>query len=86
MSESTNIRYFGIPVLQSLAGSKKNILELIFEEEIPALNGNIIDKVELHMDRASNHMSKSTTAYLAKKESETGINIPFCEIPVKFTW
>ena len=36
------------------------------------------------MDKASSHMSQSTTAYLAKKESETGIKyIPFDGIPVK---
>ena len=36
------------------------------------------------MDKASSHTSKSTTTYLAKKESETEIKcIPFGEIPVK---
>ena len=36
------------------------------------------------MYKASSHQSKSTTVYLAKKESETGIKcIPFDEIPVK---
>ena len=56
----------------------------MFEDEIPALYGKDIDKVELHTHRASSHTSKSTTACLAKKESETGINcIPFAEIPVK---
>ncbi|GFU83097.1 hypothetical protein TNCV_65671 [Trichonephila clavipes] len=39
------------------------------------------DKVELHMDIASSHTSKSNAAYLAKKESEAGIKcIPFDEI------
>ncbi|GFW37488.1 uncharacterized protein TNCV_860951 [Trichonephila clavipes] len=43
-----------------------------------------IDKVELHMHKTFSHMSKSTTAYLAKKESETGIKcIPFDEVRVK---
>ena len=63
---------------------QQNILELLFEEEIPALYGKDIDKVKLHMDKASCHTSTSTTAYLAKKESETGIKcIPLDEIPVK---
>ncbi|GFU39719.1 hypothetical protein TNCV_1949261 [Trichonephila clavipes] len=31
-----------------------------------------IDKVELHMGKASNYTSKSTATYLAKKESEAG--------------
>ncbi|GFS52829.1 hypothetical protein TNCV_3122281 [Trichonephila clavipes] len=49
-----------------------------------ALYGKDIDKVKLHMDKAPSNMSKSTAAYLAKKESETGIKcVPFDEIPVK---
>ena len=36
------------------------------------------------MDKASNHKSKSTVAYLAKKESEIGIKcIPLNDICVK---
>ncbi|PRD20506.1 UNVERIFIED_CONTAM: hypothetical protein NCL1_54413 [Trichonephila clavipes] len=63
-----------------------NILESIFEE-IPTLYGKDIDKVELHMDKASSHTSKSTAAYLAKKESETEIkHILFDEIRVKSTY
>ncbi|GFV17723.1 hypothetical protein TNCV_4407571 [Trichonephila clavipes] len=55
--------------------------EPIFKEEIPALYGQDMGKVELHGDKASSHMSKS---YLAKKDSETGIKcIKFDEIPVK---
>ncbi|GFU42400.1 hypothetical protein TNCV_4555391 [Trichonephila clavipes] len=50
-----------------------NILKLIFDEEIPVLCEKNIDKVDLHMDKASNHMSKLTAAYLAMKESEAGI-------------
>ncbi|GFX34187.1 uncharacterized protein TNCV_2893941 [Trichonephila clavipes] len=64
----------------------QNILESIFEE-IPTLYGKDIDKVELHMDKASSHTSKSTAAYLAKKESETEIkHILFDEIRVKSTY
>ncbi|GFW88168.1 uncharacterized protein TNCV_3500571 [Trichonephila clavipes] len=63
---------------------QQNILEPIFEEEIPTLYGKDIDKVELHMDKASSHTSKSNADYLTKKESETIINcIPFDEIRVK---
>ena len=63
---------------------KNNILKPLFEEEIPALYGKDIDKVELCRDKASSHTSKSTTAYLVKKESKTGIKcIPLNEIPVK---
>ncbi|GFS52094.1 hypothetical protein TNCV_1105051 [Trichonephila clavipes] len=50
----------------------QNILEPIFEEEIPTSYGKGIDKVELHTDKASGQTSKSTAAYLAEKESETG--------------
>ncbi|GFU01904.1 uncharacterized protein TNCV_1523991 [Trichonephila clavipes] len=43
-----------------------------------------IEKVELHMDKASGHTTKSIAAYFAKKESETGIKcIPFDETHVK---
>ncbi|GFU65219.1 hypothetical protein TNCV_2134241 [Trichonephila clavipes] len=43
-----------------------------------------IDKFELHMDKKSLVTSKSTAAFLAKKESETGIKlIPFHETPAK---
>ncbi|GFW95429.1 uncharacterized protein TNCV_1721311 [Trichonephila clavipes] len=68
--------------MQVLSGKKEqNILKPSFEEEIHTLNGKDIDKVELHMDKTSSHTSKSTAAYLAKKESETGINyIPFDDI------
>ncbi|GFS47152.1 hypothetical protein TNCV_2053281 [Trichonephila clavipes] len=52
-----------------------NILEPIFEAEIPALYGKVIDKFELLMDKDSNHTFKSPVAYLAKKESETGIKL-----------
>ncbi|GFV59020.1 uncharacterized protein TNCV_1814091 [Trichonephila clavipes] len=63
---------------------QQNILESIFKEEIPTLYGKHIDKVELHMNKASSHTSKSTAAYLPKTESETGIKcIPFDEIGVK---
>ncbi|GFV99550.1 uncharacterized protein TNCV_5079141 [Trichonephila clavipes] len=55
-----------------------------FEKEIPSLYGKDFDKVQLHMDRASSHTSKSTATYLAKKESETGMKyIPFDEIHIK---
>ncbi|GFS65560.1 uncharacterized protein TNCV_2469421 [Trichonephila clavipes] len=64
--------------------SQQNILEPIFEEETPALYSKGIIKVELHMDKATSHMSHSTAAYLAKKESKTGIKyIPLDERPVK---
>ncbi|GFY23754.1 hypothetical protein TNCV_1630361 [Trichonephila clavipes] len=42
----------------------KNILEPIFEEEIPTSYGKDLGEVELHMDKASSHTSKSTAAYL----------------------
>ncbi|GFY01293.1 uncharacterized protein TNCV_5077601 [Trichonephila clavipes] len=64
---------------------QQNILEPIFEEEIPTLYGKDIGKVEFHMNKGSNHTSKSTAAYSGKKESETGIKcIPFDEIPLRF--
>ncbi|GFX29061.1 uncharacterized protein TNCV_3031031 [Trichonephila clavipes] len=64
---------------------KKNILEPFFEEEIPALYGNDIDKFELHMDKASSHTSKSTAACLAKKKNRNRnkIYILVYEIRVK---
>ncbi|GFX74248.1 hypothetical protein TNCV_838021, partial [Trichonephila clavipes] len=62
----------------------RKILESIFEEEIPALYGKDIDTFELYVDKASSHTSKSTFAYLSKKESETRIKCsPLDDIPVK---
>ncbi|GFT62392.1 hypothetical protein TNCV_4717601 [Trichonephila clavipes] len=49
---------------------EQNISESIFEEEIPALYGKDIGKVDLYMDKASNHTSKSTAAYLAKNQKQ----------------
>ncbi|GFW70640.1 hypothetical protein TNCV_1624721 [Trichonephila clavipes] len=55
--------------------TNQNILEPIFDET-PTSHGKGIDKVELHVDKASSHTSKSSDTYLAKKE--TGIKcIPF---------
>ncbi|GFU67274.1 transposase [Trichonephila clavipes] len=63
---------------------QQNILEPFFAEEIPTLYLEDIDKFELRMDKASSHMSNSTAAYLAKKESETRIMcIPFDKMRVK---
>ncbi|GFT87102.1 transposable element Tcb1 transposase [Trichonephila clavipes] len=50
--------------------AKQNILEPIFEAEIPTLYGKNIDKVELHNDKASSPTSKLTAAYLAKKNQK----------------
>ncbi|GFT97619.1 RNase H domain-containing protein [Trichonephila clavipes] len=63
---------------------QQNILKPIFDKEIPTLHRKDIDKVELHIDKASSNTSKSTTAKIAKKHSETGIKCTsFDEIPVK---
>ncbi|GFV54757.1 uncharacterized protein TNCV_3844761 [Trichonephila clavipes] len=63
---------------------QKKILEPIFEEEIQTLYGKDIYKVGFHVDKVPSHTSKSTAAYLTKKESETGLKcIPFDEIRVK---
>ncbi|GFU44161.1 phosphatase and actin regulator 2 [Trichonephila clavipes] len=50
--------------------TEQNILVPIFEEEIPTLFGKDIDKIELHMDKASSHKFKSTAAYFAKKNQK----------------
>ncbi|GFV13425.1 hypothetical protein TNCV_4277061 [Trichonephila clavipes] len=74
---------FSIKLLFILLISLLNILEPIFDEEIPVLYGKDIDKVHFHKEKASNHMSKTIVAYLAKKELETGIKcIPPDEMPV----
>ncbi|GBL78197.1 hypothetical protein AVEN_42767-1 [Araneus ventricosus] len=42
-------------------------------------------KVKLHQDNATSHTSKSTTAFLEKMKTDTGIvYIPFQHIPAKF--
>ncbi len=45
----------------------QNILEIIFEEEIPAFYGKDIYKVKIHTDKAYSHTCKLTAANLAKK-------------------
>lgn len=54
---------------------QQNILKLVFEEEILALKEKDIDKVELHIIKASSYKYKSSaiSIYLAKKVSETAI-------------
>ncbi|GFY20249.1 retrovirus-related Pol polyprotein from transposon 412 [Trichonephila clavipes] len=48
--------------------------------------GKNIDKIEIHVDKTSSNTPKSTTTYLAKKESKTGIKcIPFDDIPAAST-
>ncbi|GFU86669.1 hypothetical protein TNCV_2880891 [Trichonephila clavipes] len=49
---------------------QQNMSEPIFEEEIPTSYGKDIDKVDLHIDKASSHMFGSTATCLAKKEQE----------------
>ncbi|GFV56265.1 hypothetical protein TNCV_106211 [Trichonephila clavipes] len=54
---------------------KQSIIKPIFVEEILILYDKDIDKVELPMDKASSHTSKSTAAYLAKKDSEDEMHV-----------
>ncbi|GFX28546.1 transposase [Trichonephila clavipes] len=64
--------------------NQQNILEPIFEEEIPDVYGKDIDKVEIHKDKVSSNTFNSNATYLAKRESEIGIKcIPSDEILVK---
>ncbi|GFW94788.1 hypothetical protein TNCV_4248281 [Trichonephila clavipes] len=59
---------------------QQNTLEPIFEEETSAFYRKSIDKVELHMDKNSNHIN----CHFAKKESKTEIkSILLEEIPLK---
>ncbi|GBM86860.1 hypothetical protein AVEN_223908-1 [Araneus ventricosus] len=54
----------------------------MFTEEIPFLYPNDFQRVKFHQDKATNHTSKSTTAFLEKKRTDTGIAfIPFQHIP-----
>ncbi|GFW72300.1 hypothetical protein TNCV_703371 [Trichonephila clavipes] len=57
-----------IMMVQWIKINRLNILEPIFEEEIPTLYGKDIDKVEFHMDKASSQTYKSNADYLEKKE------------------
>ena len=63
---------------------QQRILTPIFEEEIPELYGNSVNKVYFHQDKASSHTSISTVNYMNYLSGKTGINvIPFNHIPVK---
>ena len=51
----------------------ENVLTPIINEELPNLYPGELNKVFLHHDKASSHVSKMTTAYLSSMEEETGI-------------
>lgn len=61
-----------------------NIMEPLYNDEIPRLYGTNTRKVWIHMDKASSHTARSSLAYYQQKANETGINIiPFSTVPVK---
>lgn len=61
-----------------------NVLEPIYNSDIPRLYGNQASKVLIHMDKASSHTARSSVAYYERKFEETGIKvIPFSHVPVK---
>lgn len=63
---------------------QQEVLTPLYRQDIPEIYGNDIDKVWVHMDKASSHTSASTAAYLATLQEETQIRaIPFTDIPVK---
>ncbi|GBM27937.1 hypothetical protein AVEN_146159-1 [Araneus ventricosus] len=63
---------------------QEKVLRPIFAEEIPLLYPNDFQRVKLHQDKAPSRTSKSTTAFLVKVETDTGIAyIPFQHIPAK---
>lgn len=49
---------------------QKIILEFIFENKISVLCGKYINKVKLHLNKVPSHSSKSTAAYLVKKNQK----------------
>lgn len=63
---------------------QEKVLRPIFTEEIPLLYPNDFQRVKLHQDKATSHTSKTTTAFLEKMKTDTGIAyIPFQHIPAK---
>ncbi|GBO46880.1 hypothetical protein AVEN_39946-1 [Araneus ventricosus] len=63
---------------------QEKVLRPIFTEEIPFLYPNDFQRVKLHQDKDASHTSKSTTAFLEKMKTDTGIaHIPFQYIPTK---
>lgn len=63
---------------------QREILQPIFDEEIPFLYQNDKNKVWIHQDQAPSHTSRSTLNYLFMKQEETGISaIPYSRIPAK---
>lgn len=60
------------------------VLKPLFEEHLPRLYGNDIDKVFFHHDKATSHTAKITTDYLERQKRERGIDyIKPEDIPVK---
>lgn len=61
-----------------------NVLQPIYDHDIPRLYGADAQRVRIHQDKASSHTSASTRQFLQRMEQETGIHaIPFTDIPVK---
>ncbi|GBN23068.1 hypothetical protein AVEN_233990-1 [Araneus ventricosus] len=63
---------------------QEKVLRPIFTEEIPFFYPNDCQRVKLQQDKTTSHTSKSTTAFLEKMKTDTGIAfIPFQHIPSK---
>ncbi|GBN79439.1 hypothetical protein AVEN_138680-1 [Araneus ventricosus] len=63
---------------------QEKVLRLLFTEELPFIYPNHLQRVKLHQDKATSHTSKSTTAFLEKMKTDTGIAfIPFQHFPGK---
>ena len=63
--------------ITSMYNQEKN-LQPLFTKEISFLYPSDIQRVKLHTDRATSHILKSTTAFLEKMQTNTGIAyIPF---------
>lgn len=54
---------------------QQHILEPIFEDEIPALYGKDICKIELHVDKATSQASKINFHSFSIERIETGIKL-----------
>ena len=63
---------------------QKNVMDPIFNEEIPRLYSEDTLNVWIHMDKAYSHTARSSPDFYHRKAVETGVNvIPFKRIPVK---
>lgn len=67
-----NLNKLSIKYEVNLLYVQRNISEPIYEEELPALYGRYVHKLELHKESVSNYISKCTVVLFSKTITTNG--------------